>query len=81
MRQGLRQTGARRISVQEARREDEVDAQVVRAAAWDQVCPGELSFDFAPHPSVARKRSRRSRPEKHAASIKDAIVRWLEEQI
>jgi hypothetical protein len=55
-----------------------VDAAKSRAAAWDQVSRGELAFDFS-QPAVAR--SPRMRPLKGKVGVREAIARWLEEQL
>ncbi len=55
-----------------------VEAAKSRAAAWDQVSRGELAFDFS-QPTVAR--SPRARPLKGKLGVREAIIRWLEEQL
>lgn len=50
-----------------------------RVAAWDQVASGELAFDFttpAEPKSAALDWGTRDR-----AGVKEAIIRWLEEQL
>ncbi|MGC4113481.1 MAG: hypothetical protein QM765_02190 [Myxococcales bacterium] len=49
-------------------------------AAWDQVSPGELAFDFTT-PSEPKSASSVDWTSKDRASVKEAIIRWLEEQI
>jgi hypothetical protein len=50
-----------------------------RAAAWDQISKGELAFDFT------LPATRNERPAFEIANeksgVKEAILRWLEEQL
>jgi hypothetical protein len=51
-----------------------------RAAAWDQIANGELAFDFfADAPSATGPVLDWHAQEK--VGVKEAIIRWLEEQI
>ena len=51
-----------------------------RAAVWDQLASGELAFDFTarkpanPSPTLDWK-------DREKVGVKEAIVRWLEEQL
>jgi hypothetical protein len=54
------------------------EAPKSRANAWDQVSRRELAFDFT-QPEVAR--SPRTRRRKGKAGVREAIIRWLEEQL
>jgi hypothetical protein len=49
-----------------------------RGNAWDQVSKGELAFDFT-QPEVAR--APRTRRRRGRAGVREAILRWLEEQL
>lgn len=57
-------------------------AQATRgpAAAWDQVAPDELAFDFDPDapPPNAPELDWKTREK---VGVKEAIIRWLEEQL
>ncbi len=54
------------------------EAQKSRASAWDHVSKGELAFDFT-QPEVTR--SPRKRRPKGRTGVREAIIRWLEEQL
>lgn len=52
------------------------------AASWDQSLETELSFDFDTcDESPDAPRSRTGFPPAEKAGVKEAIIRWLEEQI
>ena len=51
-----------------------------RMAAWDQVAPSELAFDFTPIRPEA-KSANLDWGSKDKAGVKEAIIRWLEEQL
>jgi hypothetical protein len=55
-----------------------VTAEAQRASAWDQVSKSELAFDFT-QPEVVR--SPRKRRSKGRTGVREAIIRWLEEQL
>jgi hypothetical protein len=55
------------------------EAQIVRAAAWDQVSRGELAFDFTP--PAKEKQPRLRWAVKERVGVKEAILRWLEQQM
>lgn len=50
-----------------------------RAAAWDQVSPPELVLDFT-SPAASEPTSPERTPRERGG-VKEAIIRWLEEQI
>jgi len=51
-----------------------------RAAAWDQVAPQELAFDFSAHgPKTAT--ANLDWKDRESVGVKEAIIRWLEEQL
>ncbi len=57
-----------------------VDTSVIRSAVWEHVASGELAFDFSPQPVPAKP----AIPEwsaQNKGSVKDAIIRFLEEQL
>lgn len=58
----------------------EAQALRSRAAAWDQVAPDELAFDFdaAAPPERAPALDWKAREK---VGVKEAIIRWLEEQL
>lgn len=51
-----------------------------RMAAWDQVAPSELAFDFTAK-NAEPKPPGLDWGVKDRASVKEAIIRWLEEQL
>lgn len=51
----------------------------VRSSAWDEVANGELAFDFSSRRPAAAPAPGMSRSPKRG--VKEAIVRWLEEQL
>jgi len=51
-----------------------------RMSEWDQVAPGELAFDFT-LPGAEPKSTSLDWGHKDRASVKEAIIRWLEEQL
>ena len=57
-----------------------LEASKSPAMVWDQIDTGELAFDFSARskalPSSARKWAGRGK-----RSVKEAILRWLEEQL
>jgi len=55
-----------------------VELEKIRAIAWDQVAKGELAFDFT---LPAQLKTAEPLAEKEKVGVKEAIVRWLEEQI
>jgi hypothetical protein len=55
-----------------------IESHKNRAAAWDQVSPGELAFDFNSPPP---KPLSLDWPLKEKVGVKEAIIRWLEEQL
>jgi len=57
------------------------DLSKATAPVWDQIETGELAFDFSGRPKAlpSSARSRAGRGGKR--SVKDAILRWLEEQL
>ena len=51
-----------------------------RAMAWDQIAQGELAFDFTLPPLQRAERAlAETAPEKNG--VREAIERWLEEQL
>ena len=51
-----------------------------RMAAWDQVSSGELAFDFTT-PGGEPKAASLDWGGRDRAGVKEAIIRWLEEQL
>ncbi len=51
------------------------------AKSWDKVLEPELSFEFEADESPDAPRSRPGFPAAEKASVKDAIIRWLDEQL
>jgi len=60
-----------------AQRAMTVETDLTRTTAWEQVEKKELALDFSTR--TTRLPTRRGRQENR--SIKDAIIRWLEEQM
>ena len=52
-----------------------------RAAAWDQISRPGLAFDFTSSAADQDKASPLSPSDKSRESVKQAIIRWLDEQL
>jgi hypothetical protein len=52
----------------------------VRSSAWDQVMSEELAFDFSPRAAVPAPALRKWGLQEKG-SVKEAIIRWLDEQL
>lgn len=57
-----------------------IPAPRARMAAWDQVSSGELAFDFTT-PGTEPKSAPLDWGNRDRTSVKEAIIRWLEEQM
>ena len=51
-----------------------------RAAVWDQLAPGELAFDFSARTTRTGNAGLEWK-DHEKVGVKEAIVRWLEEQL
>lgn len=53
----------------------------VRPSAWDQVLNEELAFDFSPRATAPSAPALPKWGFREKGGVKEAIVRWLEEQL
>ncbi len=57
----------------------QAEVQPGRAAIWDKLASGELAFDFTPPPANPQVPSAETDTEH--GGVKEAILRWLDEQL
>lgn len=72
-------SSAKRAAVAVAEASQEQD--VPDSSAWDEVANGQLDLDFSPRLASSPRRSGKGLNASERSGVKEAIIRWLEEQM
>ena len=65
------------VAVAEASQEQDLPD----SSAWDEVANGQLDLDFSPRSASAPRRTAKGLKSGERSGVKEAIIRWLEEQM
>ncbi|MGI5862117.1 MAG: hypothetical protein ACOX6T_08665 [Myxococcales bacterium] len=68
-------------SVAAAVAEASQEQDVPDSSAWDQVASGQLALEFASRLNLSARRPAAGSKAGDRAGVKEAIIRWLEEQM